>query len=73
MINEAFLAPMKDFNPLPQNKLQLNVDEGTLDFQVSEFQIFKSLSTLDSSKFMGPDGISSWVLKENADILTQPT
>ncbi len=39
---------------------------------VSEFQIFKSLLTLNSSKSTGPDGIPGWVLKENADILAQP-
>jgi hypothetical protein len=67
LINEAFLAPTKDFNPLPPNSPQRNVDE-----DATYFQVFKSLSTLSSSKSMGPDGIPGWVLKENADILAQP-
>ena len=72
-INEAFLAPTKYFNPLPPNSPQRNVDEDTtINFQVTEFQVFKSLSTLNSSKSMGPDVIPGWVLKENTDILAQP-
>jgi hypothetical protein len=63
---------MKDFSPLLQKNPQLNVDEDTPDFQVSEFQIFKSLLTLNSSASTGPDGIPGWVLKESADILAQP-
>ena len=66
------MAPMKDFNPLTVNSPQQNVDEETSSFQVTEFQVFKSLSTLNSSKSMGPDGIPGWILKENADILAQP-
>jgi hypothetical protein len=46
--------------------------QDTTNFKVTEFQVFKSLSTLKSSESMGPDGISGWVLKENADILAQP-
>ena len=72
LINEAFLATTKGFNPLPPYSPQRNVDEDTTNFQVTEFQVFKSLSTLNSSKSMGPDGIPGWVLKENTDILAQP-
>ncbi len=50
LINEAFLAPMKDFNPLLQNNQQLNADRDAPVFQVSEFQIFKSLLTLNSTQ-----------------------
>ena len=62
---------MKDFNPLLQNNQQLNANKNTSVFQVSEFQIFKSLLTLNSSKTTGQHGIPGWVLKENADILAR--
>jgi hypothetical protein len=42
LINEAFLAPTKDFNPLPPNSPQRNVDEDTTNFQVTKFQVLKA-------------------------------
>ena len=68
LMNKAFLAPTKDFNPLPPNSPQRNVDEDTTNFQVTEFQVFKSLSTLNSSKSMGPDGIPGWVFERKTRI-----
>ena len=42
--------------------------------QISKFPNFEFLNllTLNSSKSTGPDGIPSWVLKENGDILAKP-
>ena len=38
----------------------------------SEFSVFQKLSTLNSTKAQGPDGIPGWLLKDNADLLTEP-
>ena len=61
LINDRF--------PLPPSNLQQNVDEDTPNFQVTEFQVFQSLSTLNSSKSMKPAGIHGWVVKASGDIL----
>jgi hypothetical protein len=58
---------MKDFTPLLGNSQQIILDSNEQDFHVWEIQIFKSLLTLNSRKSTGPDGISGWVVKENAD------
>ena len=39
---------------------------------ISEFSVFEKLSALNTNKASGPDGIPSWVLKENADLLAAP-
>ena len=39
---------------------------------VSTHSVFKKLSTLNSSKVQGPDGIPAWLLKENADLFAEP-
>ena len=39
---------------------------------ISEFSVFEKLSALNTNKAPGPDGIPSWVLKENADLLAAP-
>ena len=58
---------MKEFTRLLSNCQQIILDSNAQDFKVSEIQIFKTLLTLNSSKSMGPDGISGRdVLKENA-------
>ena len=59
---------MKEFTPLLPNSQQIILHRNAQDFQVWEIQIFKSLLTLNSSKSTGPDAISGWVVKENADI-----
>ncbi len=64
-INQEFLRPMSDFNPLLPSNRQADA-EGLC---VSEFSVFKKLTALNQSKAGGPDGIPSWILKENADIL----
>ena len=39
---------------------------------ISEFSVLKKLSALNTNKVSGPDGIPSWALKENADLLAAP-
>ena len=39
---------------------------------MSEFSVIKKLSALNTNKESGSDGIPSWVLKENADLLAAP-
>ena len=39
---------------------------------ISEFSVLKKLSALDTNKVSGPDGITSWLLKENADLMAAP-
>ena len=68
-INQAFLRPMSDFNPLLPSNRQADADGRSEGFCVSEFSVFKKLSALNQSKAGGPDGIPNWILKENADIL----
>ena len=72
LINRAFLAPMSNFNPLPSTRSQTTIEEDLHDFCTTEFSVFKKLAMLNSSKTGGPDGIPSWVLKENADLLAAP-
>ena len=39
---------------------------------ISELSVPKKLSVLNMNKASGPDGIPSWVLKENLDLLAAP-
>ena len=66
-INDAFLAPMISFTPL--------IPDASSDIQsmdpptVTESCVLKKLSSLNPAKASGPDGIPTWLLKENADLL----
>ena len=42
-------------------------------FVVSREAVYKKLSSLNSTKAQGPDGVPAWLLKENADCLVDPT
>ena len=68
-INQEFLRPMSDFNPLLPSNRQADADGRSEGLCVSEFSVFKKLTALNQSKAGGPDGIPNWILKENADIL----
>ena len=39
---------------------------------VTEFSVFSKLTKLNPNKASGPDGISTWLLKENALLLAAP-
>ena len=52
----SFLRPITEKCPLKE--LQLSV--------------YKKMLSLNPSKAIGPDGVPSWLLKENADLFAQP-
>ena len=73
IINEAFLSPMSDFSSLSQNVLiQFDAVSPESVFTVTTHSVFMKLSQLNPSKANGPDGIPSWLLKENASLLAHP-
>ena len=74
VINDAFLSPTSDFTPLvtPDVHAHANTCQQDPPRLISEFSVFKKLSALNTNKASGPDGIPSWVLKENADLLAAP-
>ena len=73
-INNSFLSPMRTFTPLTPDHYQDMVpnNPNNLTLTVTNEDVFKKLSTLNSRKANGPDGISLWILKENADLLAFP-
>ena len=77
-VNTAFLAPTVSFEPLTYNPFR-DSSVPSLDNSASnevpvasEYSVFQKLSTLNSTKAQGPDGIPGWLLKDNADLLTEP-
>ena len=77
-VNTAFLAPTENFEPLTYNPFR-DSSVPTLDNSasdevpvVSELSVLQKLSTLNTTKAQGPDGIPGWLLKDNADLLTEP-
>ena len=68
MINSTFLTPMNTFQPLlhdANDELPLNYPA----LVVTADDVYKELSSLIPTKAHGPDGIPTWLLKENADLL----
>ena len=76
VINDAFLSPMAAFTPLATPDVYARARAYTcqqdLPRPISESSVFEKLSALNTNKASGPDGIPSWVLKENADLLAAP-
>ena len=74
IINESFLSPMNAFMPLSNDILNhSNINSGAEPaFAVATEDVFIKLAKLIPCKVNGPDGIHSWLLKENADILAEP-
>lgn len=72
LVNDGFLSPMKDFQPLTgKPTFDPNLpSESTL--VVSAASVFEKLSAINPTKAQGPDGIPGWLLKENADLLADP-
>ena len=62
---------MKAFDPLPSSPNNQSIERNCETFSVSEFSVNTS-SKFESDKASGPDGIPSWILKENSDILAFP-
>ena len=68
IINASFLAPMSEFDPLPQGYFSdFNANTPT-----SPDAVFQKLSTLNPYKAHGADNIPNWILRKNADILSRP-
>ena len=71
-INKAFLSPMRHFVPLPSNfsnSIARNIETA---ITVTRDSIYLKLSKLNPKNAQCPDGIPSWLLKENADLLAGP-
>ena len=73
--NNAFLAPMQArYAPLlsvPRQHLIQPAQSDTV-ITVTSNAVFHTLLKLNPKKAHGPDGILSWLLKENADLLASP-
>ena len=64
---------MNSFKPLPHDALS-NYSHGLTDssFFVTSDAVYQKLSSLNPTKAHGSDGIPTWLLKENADLLADP-
>ena len=73
-INQAFLAPMASFQPLTSEAVTFKGSALPIspDSVTTEYSVFSQLAHLKTSKAPGPDGLPSWLLKENADTLAKP-
>ena len=76
-VNTAFLAPTEHLEPLTYNPFRdssvPSLDNSASDevLVVSELSVLQKLSTRNTTKAQGPDGIPGWLLKDNADLLTE--
>jgi hypothetical protein len=73
-INNAFLAPMARYAPLSSVPRQHFIQPAQSDtvITVTSNAVFQNLLKLNPKKDHGPDGIPSWLPKENADLLAGP-
>ena len=73
-INNTFLAPMSRYAPLSSAPRQHPIQPAQSDtvITVTPNAVFQNLLKLNPKKAHGPDGIPSWLLKENADLLAGP-
>jgi hypothetical protein len=62
---------MNSFQPLPHDTLR-KYSLTDSPFFVTSDAIYQKLSSLNPTKVHGPDGITTWLLKENADLLDDP-
>jgi hypothetical protein len=73
--NNAFLAPMQAiFAPLSSVSRQHLIQPAQSDtvITVTSNAVFQNLLKLNHQKAHRPDGIPSWLLKENADLVAGP-
>ena len=71
LINDTFHSPVQDFTPLSAESFQLSQDHSTEQpFVVSTHAVYLQLVSINPRKASGPDGIPAWLLKENADLLS---
>ena len=71
-INKAFLSPMRHFVPPPSNFSHSIARNIETPITVTRDSIYLKLPKLNPKKAQGPEGIPSWLLKENADLLAGP-
>ncbi len=75
-INEAFLSPMRIFEPLPNDydpqQNDSSAEPSAVPYMVTVECVFLKLSSLNPKKATGPDGIPAWLIKENADLFLAP-
>jgi hypothetical protein len=62
---------MNSFQPLPHDTLS-KYSLTDSPFFVTSDAIYQKHSSLNPTKVHGPDGITTWLLKENADLLDDP-
>ena len=71
LINDTFLSPMQVFTPLSAETFQLPQNYSTAQpFSVTAHSVYLQLESINHRKASGPDGIPAWLLKENADLLS---
>lgn len=71
LINDTFLSPMQDFTPLSAETFQQLQDHTTAQsFAITTHAVYLQLASINPRKASGPDGITAWLLKENADLLS---
>ena len=71
LINDTFLSPMQDFTLLSAETFQLPQDYSTAQpFAVTGHAVYLQLASINPRKASRPDGIPAWLLKENADLLS---
>ena len=63
---------MRHFVPLPSNVFHSIARNIETPITVTRDSIYLKLSKLNPKNAQGPDGIPSWLLKENADLLAGP-
>ena len=71
LINDTLLSPMQDFTPLSAETFQQPQDHSTAQpFAVTVHAVYHQLASINPRKASGPDGTPAWLLKENADLLS---
>ena len=71
LINDTYLSSMQDFTPLSAETFQLPQDYSTAQpFAITACVVYLQLASINPRKASGPDGIPAWLLKENADLLS---
>ncbi len=71
LINDAFLEPQRSYDPLSTSS-KIEIDHQESPIQVSEYDTFIKLKSLNSNTSSGPDKIAPWFLKYFAEILAYP-
>ena len=61
IINEAFVSPMSDLLPLPAYFSLVQNASSFPPFVVSTYSVYKKLSSLNSTKAQGRDGVPAWL------------